>query len=142
MSQIEIDKSSAKNAFYLLDYKKEGTIDIEEVLNNMAKLGYDKTHPEIFDLVQSLGDGKIDYNEFEYILTQLMRQKEDETGLQRMFDLLIFNPKLESIDRELLIKIGMDTGNDLTDYEITYILNKAGNGKTISLQSFIDFMNL
>ena len=108
----------------------------------MAKLGYDKTHPEIFDLVQSLGDGKIDYNEFEYILTQLMRQKEDETGLQRMFDLLIFNPKLESIDRELLIKIGMDTGNDLTDYEITYILNKAGNGKTISLQSFIDFMNL
>ena len=142
MSQIEIDKSSAKNAFYLLDYKKEGTIDIEEVLNNMAKLGYDKTHPEIFDLVQSLGDGKIDYNEFEYILTQLMRQKEDETGLQRMFDLLIFNSKLESIDRELLIKIGMDTGNDLTDYEITYILNKAGNGKTISLQSFIDFMNL
>ena len=142
MSQIEIDKSSAKNAFYLLDYKKEGTIDIEEVLNNMVKLGYDKAHPEIFDLVQSLGDGKIDYNEFEYILTQLMRQKEDETGLQRMFDLLIFNSKLESIDRELLIKIGMDTGNDLTDYEITYILNKAGNGKTISLQSFIDFMNL
>ena len=29
-----------------------------------------------------------------------MRQKEDETGLQRIFDLLIFNLKLDSIDGE------------------------------------------
>ena len=39
-----------------------------------------------------------------------------------------------------LKKIGEETGNRLSDFEIKYILNKAGDGKTISLESFIDFM--
>ena len=137
---MEIDTNSAKNAFDLLDYRKEGKLDIEEILENMTKLGYDRTHPEIFDLVESLGNKKIKYEEFESSLSELMGQKEEDTGLQRMYDLLIFNPKAEAIDRDLLKRIGNETGNPLTDYEITYLLNKAGNGKTISLDSFIDFM--
>ena len=141
MSRIQIDKNSAKRAFDLLDYNNEGTIDIEEVLNNMIKLGYDKRHPEAFNLVESLGNNKINYNEFERKLNELMRQKRDDSGLQRMYDLLIFNPKSQAIDRTLLIKIAEETGNQLNEYEIKYLLNKAGNGKTISLQSFIDFMS-
>ena len=140
MSKLEIDKSSAKNAFSLLDYEKEGLINVEEVLNNMVKLGFDKTHPEIFDLVECLGNNKINYNDFERTLVELMNQKEEDTGLQRMYDLLIFNPKAQDIDRDLLKRIAEETGNHLTDFEITYLLNKAGNGKTISLDCFIDFM--
>ena len=140
MSEIEVDATSAKNAFDLLDYQKEGTIDIEEVLNNMVKLGYDNVHPEIFDLVESLGNKKIGFKEFQRTLNELMNQKEDDTGLQRMYDILIFNPKAQAIDRELLKRIGNETGNPLSDYEVTYLLNKAGNGKTISLDSFIEFM--
>ena len=141
MNKIQIDTISAKNAFNLLDYNKEGTIDVEEVLDNMIKLGYDKKHPEAFDLVESLGNNKIKYNEFEKSLNELMGQKEEDAGLQRMYDLLIFNPKSQAIDRELLIKIAEETGNPLNEFEIKYLLNKAGNGKTISLQSFIDFMS-
>ena len=137
---MDIDTHSAKNAVDLLDYRKEGVLDIEEILENMTKLGYDRTHPELFDLVESLGNKKINYEEFESSLSELMGQKEEDTGLQRMYDLLIFNPKAEAIDRDLLKRIGNETGNPLTDYEITYLLNKAGNGKTISLDSFIDFM--
>ena len=140
MSQIEIDRQSAKNAFDLLDYNKEGILDIEEILNNMLKLGLDSTHPEVYDLVESLGKNKINYREFEDTLNDLMRQKEEDTGLQRMYDLLVFNPKGQAIDKQLLKKIGEETGNPLTDYEIVYLLNKAGNGKTISLESFIEFM--
>ena len=140
MSQIGIDVQSAKNAFDLLDYNKEGIVNIEEVLENMVKLGLDKTHPEVYDLVESLGTNKINYNDFEKNLNELMRQKEEDTGLQRMYDLLLFDQKSQNIDRELLKKIGMETGNPLSDFEITYLLNRAGNGKTISLESFIDFM--
>ena len=140
MSQIEIDVQSAKNAFDLLDYNKEGIVNIEEVLENMVKLGLDKTHPEVFDLVESLGKNKINYNDFEKNLNELMRQKEEDTGLQRMYDLLLFDQKSQNIDRELLKKIGIETGNPLTEFEITYLLNRAGNGRTISLESFIDFM--
>ena len=140
MSKLEIDISSAKKSFDLLDYKKEGTINVEEVLNNMVKLGFDQSHPEIFDLVESLGDNKINYNDFVFTLNELMRQKEEDTGLQRMYDILIFNPKAQSMDYELLKQIGIETGNPLSDYEIKYLLNKAGDGKKISLESFIDFM--
>ena len=140
MSQIEVDVKSAKEAFDLMDYKKEGIVDVEEVLNNMVKLGLDKNHPEIFDLVESLGKNKINYNDFVRDLNEIMRQKEEDTGLQRMYDLLLFDPKAQNIDRDLLKKIAIETGNPLTDFEITYLLNRAGNGRTISLESFIDFM--
>ena len=140
MNQIEIDVQSAKNAFDLLDYNKEGIVNITEVLENMVKLGLDKTHPEVFDLVESLGTNQINYNDFEKNLNELMRQKEEDTGLQRMYDLLLFDQKSQNIDRELLKKIAIETGNPLSEFEITYLLNRAGNGKTISLESFIDFM--
>ena len=135
-----VEESSAKDAFYLLDYEKEGKIDIEKVLINMQKLGYDKSHPEMYDLVETLGNGKINYNEFILNLKEIMGQTEEDTGLQRMYDILIFNPNSEAIDYNLLKKIGDETDNHLTDYEIKYILNKAGDGKIISLESFIDFM--
>ena len=138
MSQIEVDVKSAKEAFDLMDYKKEGIVDVEEVLNNMVKLGLDKNHPEI----ESLGNNKINYNDFVKKLNELMGQKEEDTGLQRMYDLLLFDPKAQNIDRDLLKKIAIETGNPLTDFEITYLLNRAGDGRTITLESFIDFMKL
>ena len=141
MEKFEIEAQSAKDAFNLLDYKKEKEINIPEVLDNMIKLGFDRTHPEVLDLVESLGNNKINYRQFMSNLSDLMNQKEEDTGLQRMYDLLIFDPKAQNIDRALLKKNASETGNTLTDYEITYILNKAGNGKTITLESFIDFMN-
>ena len=142
MSQIEVDAKSDKEAFNLMDYKKEGIVDVEEVLNNMVKLGLDKNHPEIFDLVESLGNNKINYNDFVNKLNELMSQKEEDTGLQRMYDLLLFDPKAQNIDRDLLKKIAIETGNPLTDFEIAYLLNRGGDGRTITLESFIDFMKL
>ena len=139
-TDTKIDEFSVKEAFYLLDYEKEGKIEIEKILSNLEKLGFDKTHPEIYDLVDTLGNGKITYDKFITNLKEIMGQKEEDTGLQRMYDILIFNPNYEAIDYALLKKIGEETGNRLSDFEIKYILNKAGDGKTISLESFIDFM--
>ena len=45
MSNYTLDNTSTRMAFDLLDYQKKGMVNIEEVLTNMAKLGYDKTHP-------------------------------------------------------------------------------------------------
>ena len=88
MEKFEIEAQSAKDAFNLLDYKKEKEINIPEVLDNMVKLGFDKTHPEVLDLVESLGNDKINYRQFMSNLSDLMNQKEEDTGLQRMYDLL------------------------------------------------------
>ena len=139
-SYISLNKKQLKDSFDLLDYNKEGELDIPQVLENMIKLGYDKTHPELFDLIESLGENKINYSDYVTIITEIMNQKEEDAGLQRMYDLLIYNPKIQTIDYETLKKISQETGNILTDMEIEYALKVAGDGKTIPIDNFINFM--
>ena len=132
--------NNIKSAFELLDYSTEGYVDIPKVIENLSKMGYDKTHPELFDLFNSLGDEKIEYNDFMETITNIMNQKEEDAGLQRMYDLLIQNSKIEEIDFDTLKKICEETGNNLSDKEIKFALNEIGNGKTISIEDFIKFM--
>ena len=139
-SYISLNKKQLKESFDLLDYNKEGELDIPQVLENLIKLGYDKTHPELFDLIESLGENKINYSDYVTVITEIMNQKEEDAGLQRMYDLLIYNPKLQTIDYETLKKISQETGNVLTDMEIEYALKIAGDGKTIPIEKFIKFM--
>ena len=140
MSSLEMNVNNIKSAFELLDYSTEGYVDIPKVIENLSKMGYDKTHPELFDLFNSLGDEKIEYNDFMETITNIMNQKEEDAGFQRMYDLLIYNSKIEEIDFDTLKKICEETGNNLSDKEIKFALNEIGNGKTISIEDFIKFM--
>ena len=124
----------------MLDYQQEGEIDIPTILENMIKLGYDRIHPELFDLFESMGEGKINYSDYVTTIAEIMNQKEEDAGLQRMYDLLLFNPQLQAIDFQALKKISEETGNPLTDMEIEFALKEAGDGNTIPIESFISFM--
>ena len=137
---LEMNKRNLESAFGLLDYSVEGKIDIQKVVENLSKMGYDKSHPELFDLFNSLGEDKMEYNEFMETISSIMNQKEEDAGLQRMYDLLIYNSKIEEIDFDTLKKISEETGNPLTDNEIKFALKEIGNGKTISIEDFIKFM--
>ena len=106
----------------------------------MVKLVFDRIHPELFDLLESLGDEKINYSDYITTLSEIMNQKEEDAGLQRMYDLLLYNPQLQAIDFQTLKKISQETGNILTDMEIEFALLEAGDGKTIPIESFIKFM--
>ena len=139
-SYFSLNKKQLKDAFDLLDYRKEGELDIPEILNNMVKLGYDNSHPELYDLIESLGDNKVNYSDYITIISEVMNQKEDDAGLQRMYDSLLFNTKLQTIDYDTLKKISEETGNNLTDMEIRYALKEVGDGKTIPIESFISYM--
>ena len=140
MSSLEMNGNNIKSAFELLDYSTEGYVDIPKVIENLSKMGYDKTHPELFDLFNSLGDEKIEYNDFMETITNIMNQKEEDAGLQRMYDLLLFNPTLQAIDFDTLKQIAEETGHHMTDSEIKLALKEAGDGKTIPIDAFIKFM--
>ena len=130
--KLNLNNPNLKNSFELLDYQQEGEIDIPTVLSNMVKLGFDRIHPEIFDLLESLGEEKINYSDYITTLSEIMNQKEEDAGLQRMYDLLLYNPQLQAIDFETLKKISQETGNILTDMEIEFALKEAGDGKNYS----------
>ena len=137
---LEMNDRNIKSAFELLDYSAEGNVDIPKVFENLSKMGYDKSHPELFDLFNSLGEDKMEYNDFIETISSIMNEKDEDAGLQRMYDLLIYNSKIEEIDFDTLKKIGEETGNPLSDKEIKFALNEIGNGKTISIEDFIKFM--
>ena len=139
-SKFQLNKLNLKNAFELLDYRQEGEIDIPSVLDNLKKLGYEKSHPELIDLINSLGEEKVNYSDFLTTLSDVMNQNEEDAGLQRMYDLLIYNPKIQFIDRETLKRISQETGHPLTDLEIEFALKEVGDGETIPIESFIKFM--
>ena len=138
--KLNLSNQNLKNSFELLDYRQEGEIDVPSILENMVKLGFDQTHPELFDLFESLGEEKISYSDYVTTIAEIMNQSEEDAGLQRMYDLLLYNPQLQSLDYQALKKISQDTGNTLTDMEIEFALNEAGDGKTIPIESFIRFM--
>ena len=138
--KLSLSNQNLKNSFELLDYQQEGEINVPTILENMIKLGYDRIHPELFDLIESLGEEKINYSDYVTTISEIMNQKEEDAGLQRMYDLLLFNPQLQAIDFQTLKKICEETGNPLTDAEIEFALKEAGDGKTIPIESFIHFM--
>ena len=138
--KLNLANRNLKNSFELLDYRQEGEIDVPTILENMLKLGYDRIHPELFDIFESLGEEKITYSNYVTTISEIMNQSEEDAGLQRMYDLLLFNPYLQAIDFQTLKKISQETGNTLTDMEIEFALKEAGDGKTIPIESFINFM--
>ena len=139
-SKLTINNSNLKNSFELLDYRNEGELDIPTILENMTKLGFDRVHPELYDLIESLGEGKINYSDYVTTIAEIMNQREEDAGLQRMYDLLLYNPNLLVIDYQTLKKISEDTGNPMTDSEIKFALKEAGDGNIIPIESFIQFM--
>ena len=139
-SKLTINNSNLKNSFELLDYRNEGELDIPTILENMTKLGFDRIHPELFDLIESLGEDKINYSDYVTTIAEIMNQREEDAGLQRMYDLLLYNPNLLVIDYQTLKKISEDTGNPMTDSEIKFALKEAGDGNIIPIESFIQFM--
>ena len=140
MSKLGVNKQNIKSAFDLLDYAQDGKVNVQQIIENLSKMGYDKSHPELFDLFNSLDEDTMEYNDFLDTIASIMNQTEDDAGLQRMYDLLIYNPKIEEIDFETLKKISEETGNPLSNKEIKFALEEIGNGKTISIEDFIKFM--
>ena len=139
-SNLSINNPNLKYSFQLLDYNKEDLIDVPTILDNLVKLGYDQVHPELFDLFESLGEEKISYSDYVTTVSEIMNQKEEDAGLQRMYDLLLFNPTLQAIDYDALKQISEETGHIMTDSEIKFALKEAGDGKTIPIDAFIKFM--
>ena len=140
MSKLEVNRQNIKSAFDLLDYSQEGKVNVQQIIDNLSKMGYDKSHPELFDLFNSLDEEEMEYNDFLDTISSIMNQTDDDAGLQRMYDLLVYNPKTEEIDFDTLKKISEETGNQLSDKEIKFALREIGNGKTISIDDFIKFM--
>ena len=136
----EISNKDLKEAFDLLDFNKEGVVDIADAVQSLKTLEYDKNFPVLFKFMEEIGEGKLTYNEFEKKIGVLLSDVHDDNGLRRMFELFINDKSKNVIDIEALKRICTELGESFTEKDTEFIMKEVGDGNAITFEKFMEFM--
>ena len=137
---FQIDSFGLQNIFELLDYDKDGKINLNEVIGYIQDLGYDKEQPLIFNLMKELGDGLINYDNFEKKMNDLINDPKDNNGLRRIYEIFVNNDKKKNINLNELKKICSELGRNLNKEDMETLFKNTGNEKEITFDTFVEFM--
>ena len=137
---IQIDSFGLKNIFELLDYDKDGKINLNEVIGYIQDLGYDKEQHLIFNFMKELGDGLINFDDFEKKINDLIKDPNDNNGLRRIYEIFINDEKKKNINLNELKKICSELGRNLNKDDMEDLFKNAGNEKEITFDTFVEFM--
>ena len=137
---FQIDSFGLQNIFELLDYDKDGKINLNEVTGYIQDLGYDKQKPIIFNFMKELGDGLINFDDFEKKINDLIKDPNDNNGLRRIYEIFINNDKKKNINFNVLKKICSELGRNLNKEDMETLFKHAGNEKEITFETFVEFM--
>ena len=136
----EISNKDLKEAFDLLDFNKEGVVDIADAVQSLKTLEYDKNFPVLFKFMEEIGEGKLTYDEFEKKIGVLLSDVHDDNGLRRMFELFINDKNKNVIDVEALKRICSELGESCTEKDTEFIMKEVGDGNAITFEKFMEFM--
>ena len=138
---LEIDSYELKNIFDLLDYDKDGKVNLNEAIELIKSIDYDKENPVIFNFIQELGEGFINYDDFEKKINQLIKDQNENNGLRRMYEIFINDNKNKNINLNEFQKICNELGRNLSNIDLENLFKEAGNEKEITFETFVDFLN-
>ena len=138
---LEIDSYELKNIFDLLDYDKDGKVNLNEAIELIKSIDYDKENPVIFNFIQELGEGLINYDDFEKKINQLIKDQNENNGLRRMYEIFINDNKNKNINLNELKKICNELGRNLSNIDLENLFKEAGNEKEITFETFVEFLN-
>ena len=137
---FEIDSYGLRGVFDLLDFDKDGKVDLNEAIDAIDSLGYEKDYPILFNFMKEMGEGIIDFENFENKINLLLKDTNDDIGLKRIFNMLINNPEKESINLKDLKKICHELGRNISNEDLENLMNNAGDGNEINFDTFSEFM--
>ena len=137
---FEIDSYGLRGVFDLLDFDKDGKVDLNEAIDAIDSLGYEQDYPIIFNFMKEMGDGIIDFENFENKINLLLKDTNDDIGLKRIFNMLINNPDKEFINIKDLKRICHELGRNISDDDLENLMNNAGDGNEINFDTFSEFM--
>ena len=138
---LEIDSYELKNIFDLLDYDKDGKVNLNEAIELIKSIDYDKENPVIFNFIQELGEGLINYDDFEKKINQLIKDQNENNGLRRMYEIFINDNKNKNINLNEFQKICNELGRNLSKTDLESLFIEAGNEKEITFETFVEFLN-
>ena len=138
---LHIDSYELKNIFALLDYDKDGKVNLNEAIEIIKSIDYDKEHPVIFNFIQELGEGLINYEEFEKKINELIIDQNENNGMRRIYEIFVNNNKSKNINLNELKKICNELGRNLSKTDLENLFIEAGNEKEITFETFVQFLN-
>ena len=137
---IKIDSYGLQNIFELLDYDKDGKVNLSEAIGYIQDLGYDKEKPIIFNFMKELGDEVVNFDEFEKKINNLIKDTNDNNGLRRIYEIFVNDDKKKNINLNELKKICSELGRNLSKDDLETLFKDAGNEKEITFDTFVQFM--
>ncbi len=110
----------------------------------MRALGFEPKKEEIRKLISEVdksGDGQIDYDEFQTMMTVKMSQRDSKEEMMKAFR-LFDDDETGRISFKNLKRVAKDLGEDISDEELQEMIDEAdreGTGE-VSLEDFMRIM--
>ena len=158
------DLSELKQAFDLFDYNNTQTIKINDTIDAMKYMKFDKNNPELFKILEELSfDNEfVSWEKFSsYVDSKLQiynnennnnninnnhninneNKENNEKDLKRIFNLCIDNPSNETITFETFKKICNEIGENISENEMKHILqNLTEKGDEMTFNEFCKYI--
>ncbi|XP_021344468.1 calmodulin-like, partial [Mizuhopecten yessoensis] len=133
-----------KETFLLFDSDGDGTITTKELGTVMRSLGQNPTDADIHDmvaLVDSDGNGSIDFDEFLHLVAKRLQEADIETGLVEAFRLFDKDGNGFLTANELQSVVAT-SGESLTTEEVDMLMNEAdvNNDGKVNYKEFVKLM--
>ncbi|OWF35746.1 calmodulin-like isoform X3 [Mizuhopecten yessoensis] len=133
-----------KETFLLFDSDGDGTITTKELGTVMRSLGQNPTDADLHDmvaLVDSDGNGSIDFDEFLHLVAKRLQEADIETGLVEAFRLFDKDGNGFLTANELQSVVAT-SGESLTTEEVDMLMNEAdvNNDGKVNYKEFVKLM--
>ncbi|KAI3892884.1 hypothetical protein MKW92_037485 [Papaver armeniacum] len=137
-------RQEIREAFELFDTDGSGTIDAKELNVAMRALGFEMTEEQITQMIADVdkdGSGAIDFDEFVYMMTDKMGERDTKEELMKAFRIIDQdeNGKISASDIQ---RIAKDLGESFTDREIEQMIDEADKDgdHEVNAEEFIRMM--
>ena len=124
-----------KELFNELDTDGDGIVDLKEDINKYKKF------PLISEIFNTIGDRKLNFEDFKKEITDLLNEKKDDSGLSYIYDFFKNNNNKDTISKNEFYKITEELGLDYNNDEIEQLFSLLSNKGQITFDSFVNYMN-
>ena len=133
-----------KKAFDILDADGKEILNMNEIMETLYEMNFNKTDPTLYGIIKDLSDKeKCSWPKFAYEVNKRMTDRQSREGLRTIFNLFIDNPDKGTITFDTFKKICYEIECGLSEQELNDIFKiAASNGDEITFKEFEEYMKV
>ena len=133
-----------KKAFDILDADGKEILNMNEIMETLEEMNFNKTDPILYGIIKDLSDReKCSWPKFAYEVNKRMTDRQSREGLRTIFNLFIDNPDKGTITFDTFKKICYEIECGLSEQELNDIFKiAASDGDEITFKEFEEYMKV